>query len=230
VNARKGGFDFRAFLLNGSNCVCLIRVFSTIPFSVVQSAEHSAPALTMTQASIILLQHDGTLPLTGNTRFSAFGASADDINIPWGNSDGFNVQGTKTIPGLTVMPECCDYVSTRTSPVFRRLHRLDRELLDAGRPELPRSRTGGRPSRAHSADSLAEAIALLADPLAVAARALPHLLKRFLPASVGAINRTHSVRASQLSQKLSSRRRQGSSAITRFARYACADVRTRMST
>jgi hypothetical protein len=57
VNARKEGLisewgittSVKSFLLNGSNGVCLIRAFSTIFSSVVQSAEHSAPALKITQ-------------------------------------------------------------------------------------------------------------------------------------------------------------------------------------
>jgi beta-glucosidase-like glycosyl hydrolase len=75
----------------------LIRAFSTILSSVVQSAEHSARALKMAHELIVLLQNDGTLPMTGNIRFSVFGANADNIDMLWGNSDGFNIQGTKTI-------------------------------------------------------------------------------------------------------------------------------------
>jgi beta-glucosidase-like glycosyl hydrolase len=75
----------------------LIRVFSTILSSIVQSAEHSAPALKIAQELIVVQQNDETLPLTGNPRFSVFGANADDIDMLWGNSDGFNIQGTKTI-------------------------------------------------------------------------------------------------------------------------------------
>jgi beta-glucosidase len=94
--------------------------FSTILSPVVRLAEHSAPVLKITQESIVLLQNDGTLPLTSNTRVSVFGANADDIDMLWGNYDGFNIQGTNTIleglrsnPGLTAhFTEGCDHVNT----------------------------------------------------------------------------------------------------------------------
>jgi beta-glucosidase-like glycosyl hydrolase len=76
----------------------------------------------MAQESIVLLQNDGTLPITGNTRFLVFGANAGDIHVLWGNYDGFNIQGTKTIlegtrsnTDLTVYcTEGCDHVNTTT--------------------------------------------------------------------------------------------------------------------
>jgi hypothetical protein len=43
------------------------------------------------------LQNDGALLLSGNTRFSAFGANADHNDMLCGNSDCFNIQFTKTI-------------------------------------------------------------------------------------------------------------------------------------
>jgi beta-glucosidase len=96
--------------------------FSKIPYSVVQSAEHSAHALKMAQESIVLLQNDGTLPLTGNKRVLVVGPNADNIDMLWGNYHGFNIQGTKTIldglrskPDLTVdFTEGCDHVNTTT--------------------------------------------------------------------------------------------------------------------
>jgi hypothetical protein len=68
------------------------------------------------------LQNDGTLPLTGNTRFSVSGARADEIDMLRGNYDDFGIHGTKTIleslgsnPGLAVyFTECCDYLNTTT--------------------------------------------------------------------------------------------------------------------
>jgi beta-glucosidase-like glycosyl hydrolase len=59
----------------------LIRAFSTILSSSVQSAEHTAPALKMTQESIVLVQNDGTLPLAGNTYmvFGGFKASCSEL-------------------------------------------------------------------------------------------------------------------------------------------------------
>jgi hypothetical protein len=76
----------------------------------------------MTQESILLLQNDGTLPLARNTWFSVFGADADDIGMLWGNYDGFNIHGTKTIleglqskSGLTVyLTEGCDHMNMTT--------------------------------------------------------------------------------------------------------------------
>jgi hypothetical protein len=51
----------------------------------------------MAQESMVFFQNDGTLPLTDNTRFSVFGANANDVDMLWGNYDGFNVQNTKMI-------------------------------------------------------------------------------------------------------------------------------------
>jgi hypothetical protein len=74
----------------------------------------------MAQESIVLLQNDGTLPLTVNTWFSVVGANADNIDMLWGNSDGFNIQGGKTTldglrsnPGLAAyFTEGCDHMNT----------------------------------------------------------------------------------------------------------------------
>jgi beta-glucosidase-like glycosyl hydrolase len=117
VNVRKEGLiseagprrQWKSLLLNGSHYVCLICAFSTIISSVVQSAEHSAPARKMAQESIVLLQNDGPLPLTGNAGSPAFGVSADDIGMVCSNDDSLNIHDTKKIleglrsnPGLTV--------------------------------------------------------------------------------------------------------------------------------
>jgi beta-glucosidase-like glycosyl hydrolase len=76
----------------------------------------------MTRESMVLLQNDRTLPLTGNTQFSVFDANADNIDMMWSNYDGFNIKGTKTIleglrskPGLIVyFTEGCDNVNPTT--------------------------------------------------------------------------------------------------------------------
>jgi beta-glucosidase len=63
----------------------------------IGEAKHSVHILKMAQESIVLLQNNRTLPLTGNTRFSVFRANVDGIDMLWGNYDGFNIQGTKTM-------------------------------------------------------------------------------------------------------------------------------------
>ena len=66
-----------------------------IPYSVVNSAQHQALALRMTEESLVLLQNkNNILPLNKHMKIAVMGPNANDSVMQWGNYNGF--------PGRTV--------------------------------------------------------------------------------------------------------------------------------
>ncbi len=63
--------------------------WAQIPYSVVDSEEHKALALKMTQETIVLLKNQNNiLPLDRNVQLSLWGPNANDSTMQWGNYNG----------------------------------------------------------------------------------------------------------------------------------------------
>jgi beta-glucosidase len=71
--------------------------YTRIPYSVVRCEKHARHAHLMAQESIVLLNNDGVLPLNKSKRVLVVGPNADNIGMQWGNYNGYNYWGTKSI-------------------------------------------------------------------------------------------------------------------------------------
>lgn len=75
--------------------------WTKIPSSVICSKEHRQLALDMARESIVLLQNDGTLPLSkGAKDIVVMGPNAKDSVMMWGNYNGFPIATTTVLAGI----------------------------------------------------------------------------------------------------------------------------------
>lgn len=75
-----------------------------IPYDVLCCPEHSDLALQMARESIVLLENEGILPLSGNERIALIGPNAADSVMLWGNYNGFP---ERTVTLLDAMKQRC---------------------------------------------------------------------------------------------------------------------------
>lgn len=76
--------------------------FASIPFSANDSRAHQAAALRAAAESIVLLKNSGILPLDAATlkRIAVIGANADDVDMMYGNYNGFASQPVSLLKGI----------------------------------------------------------------------------------------------------------------------------------
>ncbi len=69
--------------------------------ATVASAEHKQLALQMARQGIVLLQNrNNTLPLDRNQRIAVIGPNADDVEMLWGNYNGFPSERRSLLDGI----------------------------------------------------------------------------------------------------------------------------------
>jgi len=72
-----------------------------IPYSVVNSAQHQALALRMTEESLVLLQNkNNILPLNKQMKIAVMGPNANDSVMQWGNYNGFPARTVTVLDAL----------------------------------------------------------------------------------------------------------------------------------
>jgi beta-glucosidase len=72
-----------------------------IPYSVVDSEEHHALALKMTEESMVLLQNkNNMLPLNPSMKVAVMGPNANDSVMQWGNYNGFPSHTVTLLEGV----------------------------------------------------------------------------------------------------------------------------------
>ncbi|HEY0868556.1 MAG TPA: glycoside hydrolase family 3 N-terminal domain-containing protein [Fimbriimonas sp.] len=75
--------------------------FASIPPNVVDSPEHRALALHVAQESIVLLQNNGTLPLSKDVdSIFVTGPNAASLDVLWANYNGYNGRMTTLLEGI----------------------------------------------------------------------------------------------------------------------------------
>ena len=91
--------------------------WSKIPYSVVDSKEHRALALKMSQESMVLLKNNGILPLNASSKVVVMGPNANDSVMQWGNYNGTPSRTVTMLAGIKATGaqveymRGCDYAS-----------------------------------------------------------------------------------------------------------------------
>lgn len=77
-------------------------IYSSIPYSVLESAPHKAHALEMAEKSMVLLKNNGILPLGENmTKIAVLGVNADSPEVQLGNYNGFPSEIITPLEGIS---------------------------------------------------------------------------------------------------------------------------------